>query len=310
MQYPGYKTEGVKFPGYKTDYECSVEIGCGIQEMLQACRGKANKITYPPAWKGWPTMPPFFPHPSVVDTRDEYNPNVDVMVTVDALRFIEHTKEGLEYYRAHKTRNRERQAGLEKTYRYKLDYARNHYKSIPEPKTDDDIAYYSQQLGVSGPYADAVTAYRERKGTTETIEKLNTRIVNAKRNLKVCRGMLLKTLAHIEKNKAAWGISDAQCQALIDHDQGNIDKYETELAELTDELNFLQGSDAQVPTPQPAATKSTRADTIKAGFKMYTGPFTKKTKRPKLRPFRAHIGLSDLRMSELREFWASKQRTV
>ena len=47
------------------------------------------------------------------------------------MRFVEHTKEGLTYYRAHKARNRERQAELEKTYRYKLDYARNHNKRHP-----------------------------------------------------------------------------------------------------------------------------------------------------------------------------------
>ena len=305
MRYSGYNTEGVKFPGYKTDYECSVEIGSGIHEMLQACRGKANKFTYPDDWKGWPTMPPFFIHPSVAGTPAEYSPNVDVMTADNALRFIEHTKQGLVYYRGHKARNRKRQAELEKTYRYKLDYARNHKKSLPEPVTEDDIAYYFQQLGVSGPYADKVDAFRSRQNNAATVKKLKIRIVNAKRNLNVSRGMLEKTLEHINKNKDVWGISDEQCQALIDHSQSNINKYENELAEATDKLNFLQTGEAQVSAPQPVATsKSTRADTIKAGFKTYPGPFNKRTKRPKIGPFREHIGLSDLRMPELRRLWA------
>ena len=220
------------------------------------------------------------------------------------MRFIEHTKEGLTYYRAHKARNRERQAELEKTYRYKLDYARNHNKPIPEPITDEDIAYYSQQLGVSGPYADTVTAYLKSKGNAKDIKKLKIRIVNAKRELAVSRDFLVKTHAHLEKNKDAWGISDEQAASYIATDEALIEKYENELAEAMDELMLIQPDDGEPTLVLAGNAKSDfgRDQRIRDAHKTYKGPRRgdgfPKNKGP--RGFREHSGISDVKLDDLR----------
>ena len=293
----------MKFRGYMTDYECSLEIKCTLTEMMRASGSGEHRYNYPADWKGW-DGPGFVPHPSVVGTPAEYSPNVDVMQEAEARRFIEHTKQGLIHLRAHETEGKKRRAALEKTYGYKMFYAVNHHKKIPLPVKDGDFSYYIQEFGDGGPHADAVADYRNKKRSSEALKAIEIRIVNAKRNLKACREILATTRSHIEKNKDAWGISDEQEKALIDHDAGNVSKYQEELAVAMDELTFLQGAgQSSNIRANVSSGGAAREKKVKDGFNTYTGAINKKTKAPKLKPFRAHVSIPDLKRRELKQWW-------
>ena len=42
---------------------------------------------------------------------------------------------------------------------------------------------------------------------------------------------------------------------------------------------------------------------VKAGFKTYTGPTKGIAGRPKIKPFRIHVGIDDLKFKELMRWW-------
>lgn len=314
-----------RFPGYITDYECSVAIGCSIDDMLQAAGGGNHRYGYPADWKAWPRPNPFDLHPSVVGTDAEYSPNVNVMPEAEALKFIEHTKQGLIYYRAHQAEYRRRVARLEKQYSYKLDYAINHKKDIPKPETDADCKYYVEKLGTDGPYALEAVEYLTRADGKKEIAHIKIVIRNAKRNLEVCEGQLVQTQEHIKKNKDSWGISDADCKKLIREAEAHVLRCKSELAAAEEKLSSLlsdgetrghvldhdttDNREASTSGRQGKAPPGDRDEVIKAGFRTYAG-LKKRGGRPKLKPFRTHTGILDLKFKELKVAWGEYKHGV
>ena len=71
-----------------------------------------------------------------------------------------------------------------------------------------------------------------------------------------------------------------------------------------DELTFLQGAgQSSNIRANVSSGGAAREKKVKDGFNTYTGAFNKKTKAPKLKPFRAHVSIPDLKRRELKQWW-------
>ena len=161
-----------KYEGYMTEYECSLEVGCSIDEMYRAVSGSEGKIAgiYPDNWTGW-QGPKFEPHPSVAGTPAQYDSNVCVLPDVTARAFILVAKQGLPLYREHQRRQAERNDEFKRSYDYRLSSAINHFSDLPEPKSNDDFKTYLYYMNVQqhdnsrfldgGPYAGETAIWVE-----------------------------------------------------------------------------------------------------------------------------------------------------
>ena len=197
-------------------------------------------------------------------------------------------------YMARKQAQRENNAelaALRKTWGWKASqaYSRGRKDFTRPPQTYGDEHLYLQYWP-QGQFAAEIIGKRQQ---SEAQDNRAMAFRRAHQNLQFAEDQLDREQARVV------GIRGAGIPGLSDNEDALasiISEAEEDVEEAHAELMAIEGMDTEAETPD------TRKSRILAAMESYTGPFNKRS-RPRLKPFRTHVGIPDITLEERNALW-------